>query len=60
MAKLIRPTQLEKKNEYEKVIRQFAMKCTPSARVDNFSIRKANSGLLVRTVSQDIPTKMEG
>ena len=29
------------------VIRHFAMKCTPSARVDNFSIRKANCGLLV-------------
>jgi len=23
------------------------MKCTPSARVDNFSIRKANEGLLI-------------
>jgi len=38
MAKKIRPTQLEKKT----VIRHFAMKCTTSARVDNFSIRKAN------------------
>jgi len=38
MAKYIRPTQLEKNT----VIRRVAMKCTPSARVDNFSVRKAN------------------
>jgi len=38
MAEYIRPKQFEK----ETVIRNFAMKCTPSARVDNFSIRKAN------------------
>ena len=28
-------------------IRHVAIKCTPSARVDNFSIRKANQGLLI-------------
>jgi len=38
MAKYIRLKQSEKK----KVIRNVAMKCTPSARVDNFSMRKAN------------------
>jgi len=38
MAKSIRPTQLERTT----VIRNFAMKCTPSARVENFLIRKAN------------------
>jgi len=38
MAKSTRSTQLEKKT----VSRHLAMKCTTSARVDNFSIRKAN------------------
>jgi len=38
MAKLIRPKQLENNT----VLRHFAMKCTTSARADNFSIRKAN------------------
>jgi len=38
MAKCIRPTQLEKNT----VIRHFAIKCTPSARVDNVSISKAH------------------
>jgi len=34
--------QRNKNNGYQTVIRHFAMKCPPSARVDNFSIRKAN------------------
>jgi len=38
MAKYIRPKQLENQN----VFRHFAMKFSPAARVDKFSIRKVN------------------
>jgi len=49
MAKQISPKQLNKKKRLLKpVIRHFAMKCPPSARVDNFSIRKAHQGLLIK------------
>jgi len=49
MAKQNRPTQLEKKKNLLNGIHHFAMKWSFSARVDNFSIREANQGLLIES-----------